>query len=245
MSSEAEDRKFEAEANAANALADFHRSNALLAASGQRKNDAEAAAFEAEIDGRRANTEVARISADQLRREQTKFLASDAYHNVYRFTGAVTDDSVKACMRTLTEWSRMSPGSDMEIVFYSPGGSVTAGLALWDFLQEVKSHGHKITTVIQGIAASMAGILSQAGTIRVMGKESWLMIHEVSFGAQGKIGEIEDTVGWIKMVQERVKRIFAERSNMTVEDLEDIWRRKDAWLSSEEALAKGLIDVVR
>ena len=55
----------------------------------------------------------------------------------------------------------------------------------------------------------MAGILLQAGDIRIMGAESWLMIHEISFGASGKIGEIEDTVEWVKKIQERVVKIFA------------------------------------
>src|SRR5690606_17844148 len=103
----------------------------------------------------------------------------------------------------------------------------------------------KVTTIVNGIAASMAGILLQAGSVRVMGTESWLMIHEVSFGAQGKIGEIEDTVSWVKMVQERVKRIFSDRSHLSVEEVEELWRRKDAWLSSEKALELGLVDEVR
>ncbi len=236
--SEAQDRKADAEARAADALALRHAAEA-------RKADAEAEAFEAEVGGRRAQTAVAEMTQAQMERERDKYLAGDSQHNVYRFTGTVTDDTVKACMKTLTEWSRQRPNSPIEIIFYSPGGSVTAGLALWDFLQEIKDKGHHLTTVIQGIAASMAGILSQAGDVRVMGKESWLMIHEVSFGAQGKIGEIEDTVDWINKVQKRVLDIFAERSKLSVAQLRKMWDRKNAWLSSDEALAKGLVDEVR
>lgn len=238
MSNPAEDQKFAAEARAADALALRHAAEA-------RKADAEADAFEAEVGGRRAQTAVAVITQEQLEREQATYLASDSYHNVYRFTGAVTDDSVKVCMTTLSKWSRLYPGTPIEVIFYSPGGSVPAGLALWDFLQEIRASGHYLTTTIQGIAASMAGILSQAGDKRVMGKESWLMIHEVSFGAQGKIGDVEDTVDWVNKVQKRVLDIFASRSNLTVRKLKAMWDRKNAWLSSEEALAAGLVDEVR
>lgn len=241
----AQKAKLEAEALSFSALAEFHRANAALAAATARKNEAEAEAFEAEVDGRRAQTQIARLNADMTERENAKHYASDSEHNVYRFTGAVSDDSVAKAMRTITTWSRLKPGEPIEIIFYSPGGSVTAGLAFWDYIQDLKRLGHVITTTVNGMAASMAGILLQAGSVRVMGKESWLMIHEVSFGAQGKIGDIEDTVGWIKMVQERVKQIFADRSTLSVADVEDLWRRKDCWLSSDDALAKGLVDVVR
>ena len=145
--------------------------------------------------------------ADEKRQEE---LAAHKYHHVYFFKGAVTDDSADKCMSQLTQWMRNEPGCDIEIIFNSPGGSVTAGLALWDHIQFVRAADHKVTTSTIGMAASMAGILLQAGDTRVMGKESWLLIHQASFGTQGSFGEVEDTVKWIERIQERILDIFAQ-----------------------------------
>jgi ATP-dependent Clp endopeptidase proteolytic subunit ClpP len=133
----------------------------------------------------------------------------------------------------------------MEIIFSSGGGSIVDGMALYDFIQDLRAQGHRITTSTLGIAASMAGILLQAGDVRTMGREAWLMIHEAAFRTEGKIGEIEDTVDWIKKVQERVLLIFAARSQMSAEDIRAKWTRRDWWIDSDEALQLGLVDALR
>jgi ATP-dependent Clp protease protease subunit len=148
-------------------------------------------------------------------------------------------------MHVLTEWSRKEPGCPIEIRFNSPGGSVIDGMAFWDFLMSLKRDGHHLTTVAIGYAASMAGILLQAGDTRVMYAESWLMIHEVSFGARGKIGDIEDTVEWVKKIQARVIDIFAERSRLSKAQIKRNWARKDWWLDARESLRDGFIDEIR
>lgn len=212
-----------------------------------RRADAEVEAFAEEARTRRAQADVAEITAEVTAKEHARSLASDREHNIYRFSGAVTDDSMNKAMDYISRWDRLNPGAPLELQFYSPGGSVLAGLALWDFLEHIKSQGHSITTVINGVAASMAGILAQVGDVRVMGKESWLMIHEVSFGAQGKIGEVEDTAEWVKMVCKRVSNIFVSRSGgkLSKAKFQAMWTRKDAWISSDDALKLGLVDEVR
>jgi ATP-dependent protease ClpP protease subunit len=95
------------------------------------------------------------------------------------------------------------------------------------------------------MAASMAGILLQAGHQRIMGRESWLMIHEASFSASGKTGDVEDTVEWVKAMQERILNIFATRSKMTKSALKRKWTRKNWWISSDEALKLGFVDEIR
>ena len=82
------------------------------------------------------------------------------------------------------------------------------GMALFDYIQQVKAMGHHVTTGCMGYAASMAGILLQAGHRRVMGRESYVLIHEVAAGAAGKIGEIEDTVEFLKKIEDRVLDIL-------------------------------------
>jgi ATP-dependent protease ClpP protease subunit len=95
-----------------------------------------------------------------------------------------------------------------------------------------------------GYAASMAGILLQAGEDRQMGREAYILIHEVSFGVAGKIGEVEDEVKFVKMVQKRVLDIFADRAKVSRGYIAQRWRRKDWWLDSVTAQKLGIVDTV-
>lgn len=224
------------------------------------KLKAEALAAEALAEKYAEEARKAKAEADGLELEHSKSWelwernhAKDDYHNVYRFNASVGDASVKDCMAKLAEWARLDSngGADMTIVFCSPGGSVIDGMALFDYIQELRRDGHRITTKALGYAASMAGILLQAGDDRVMAKESWLMIHEAAFSAFGKTAEVEDTVDWVKRVQNRILNIFAERAAasgvdkpITKAQLKNRWHRKDWWLSSDEALGWGLVDRV-
>lgn len=241
----AETEKALAEARAADRLAEFHVANT-------RKAEADAA--QAEAEARKSNEEaenvsqqnvLVRIAADQAKRAERDELAADRHHHLYNFSKSVSEGTVRECINQLTNWSRKEPECEIEICFNSPGGSVVDGFALFDFIQVLRQRGHKVTTSALGMAASMAGILLQAGDTRVMGAQSWLMIHEASFGAVGKIGEVEDTVEWVKRVQERILDIFAERSKMSRTAIKKKWTRKDWWLSSDEALELGFVDAIR
>jgi ATP-dependent protease ClpP protease subunit len=207
------------------------------------KSEARKASFEADC------TEIVFRNA---KREEDKILSSDRHNHVYRFVYPVCEEAVQDCMQNLSRWSRLDPGCEMEIVFCSPGGSTTEGFALFDFIQELKRKGHKITTKTIGYAASMAGVLLQAGTTRVMSKESWLLIHETSFNVVGKIGVVDDTVEWVKKMTEHVADIFssraAEKTGKPEKAIKSFvkknWNRKDWWLSADEALALGFCDRV-
>jgi ATP-dependent Clp endopeptidase proteolytic subunit ClpP len=198
---------------------------------------------------RRAEADAARaeIEARKSARAEAAELAKDENHRVYRFIGPVNNTSVGACVVKLTEWARITPGCDIEVVFFSPGGSVIDGFALFDFLRSLSAQGHRITTGCLGMSASMAGILLQAGDHRWAGCESWIMIHRAAFGAQGKTFDIEDEVEWVKRVEKRIVTIFVNRSGgkLTAEKIRRNWDRRDWWLTSEEALALGVVDEVR
>ena len=148
-------------------------------------------------------------------------------------------------MNKLTQWARRHPGCDIEIVFSSGGGSIIDGFVLFDFIQELRSRGHYVTTGSLGMAASMAGILLQAGDHRWIGHQAWLMIHRAAFGAIGKTFEIEDEVAWIKRIEARILDIFEKRSTLTKVKIKRNWDRKDWWISSDEALELGLVDEIR
>jgi len=209
------------------------------------KLKAEAAKTQAEAANAENMAVIAHLAREAAERETAALLAGNDYNRVYLFNGSVTDGSVRMAINRLTEWDRLFPHQPIEIIFSSGGGSIVDGMALFDFILGLRRSGHLVTTSALGIAASMAGILLQAGDVRTMGREAWLMIHEAAFRTEGKIGEVEDTVDWIKKVQERVLMIFAERSTMTTEEIRGKWLRRDWWIDSTEALRLGFVDSLR
>jgi ATP-dependent Clp protease, protease subunit len=212
-----------------------------------RRADAEAEKLlnEARFHAAAAEREELRLASEQ--RTERKTQSSDEYHFAYQFSGVVDAGSVKSCMTQLTQWVRNNHPNkiEVEIIFHSPGGNVIEGMALFDYITYLKSEGHIINTLALGMAASMAGILLQAGTNRRMGKEAWVLIHQGSFGAIGSVGQVEDTVEWVKRIQKRILNIFADRSKLTAKQIERKWERKDWWLSSDECLKLGFIDEIR
>ena len=206
---------------------------------------AETRKVKAEAESAEAKAKKEKIELEKLIKAEQKIKASDAENCLYRFNGAVDKTTVVKCRQKLTQWSRMKPECDMEIVFASPGGSITAGFELFDFIQQLRRAGHKITTGSLGMAASMAGILLQAGDVRWIGHQSWILIHRASFGAIGKSFEIEDEVAWIKRIEERIINIFTTRSTLTSLKIKRNWDRKDWWINADEALEMGLVDEIR
>lgn len=216
--------------------------------------------FEAQRDKLRAEArfyeEQARkegVEAQMAQRKWDDIRAGDPYHRLYRFNSEVSGKSVADAITQLNLWRRQEPGADIEIIFSSPGGDVVSGMAFWDYLKGLKEAGHKLTTGSEGYAASMAGILLQAGDVRWIGRESYLLIHEIQAGMMGSFGELEDRMKWLEKVQQRILDIFALRcAAATGGDKDAIrkriakeWKRTDWWLDSKEALSLGLVDQVR
>jgi len=194
---------------------------------------AEAAALKAEVE------------AHTAWRKQQKELYTDEENHLYRFNRDVNSSSVGACMAKLSLWHREDPKCDIEIIFSSPGGSIIDGFELFDFIQELRSSGHKITTGSLGMAASMAGILLQAGDVRWIGHQAWMMIHRAAFGAIGKTYEVEDEVRLVKRIEERILDIFTSRSKLTKQKIKRNWDRKDWWIDADECMQLGLVDEIK
>jgi len=177
--------------------------------------------------------------------KHVKDKATDEENFLYRFGSDVNSSTVSGCIKRLTEWSRLNPKCNIEIIFSSPGGGIIDGFELFDFIQHLRNKGHHITTGTLGMAASMAGILLQAGDTRWVGQQAWLMIHRAAFGAYGKTFEIEDEVKFVKRIEERILDIFTSRSELTRNKIKRNWERKDWWISSEEAIELRLVDEIR
>jgi ATP-dependent Clp endopeptidase proteolytic subunit ClpP len=216
----------------------------------------EALAKQAELE---ATAGVIGLAREQEKRQRE--LMSDYETRFYRFHKTVNADTARSCISMLAQWFRVDKANGVEaphykIQFNSPGGNVTEGLALFDEIQHFRRQGVRVTTSTIGMAASMAGILLQAGDERVMAPESWMLIHKTSFGAMGDFVSVADQVKWLERVQDRIVDIFVRRAAeageretadkpITKRQLEARWNRKDWWISSDEALELGLVDAVR
>lgn len=132
------------------------------------------------------------------------------------------------------------PGKDIHLYINSPGGVVTAGLAIYDTMNYIKCD---VETICIGLAASMGAFLLAGGTKgkRFALPNAEIMIHQPAGGAQGQATEIEITAKHILATKEKMARIMAEN---TGQDFEVIMAdtERDNWKSAEEALQYGLID---
>lgn len=210
-----------------------------------KKNEAEARKLEAEALKAEFEAHKAQIDHEKALISRRKELSIDEENHLYRFSGSVGEASVRKCIMKLTEWHRLDPKCEIEIVFSSPGGSIIDGFELFDFIQELRAGGHKITTGSLGMAASMAGILLQAGDRRWIGHQSWMMIHRAAFGAIGKTYEVEDEVKLVKRIEDRILNIFTSRSKLSRQKLKRNWDRKDWWIDADECVKVGLVDEIR
>ena len=134
------------------------------------------------------------------------------------------------------------PNKDIQLYINSPGGSVSAGFAIYDTMNYIKPD---VSTICIGMAASMGAFLLASGAKgkRFALPNSDIMIHQPSGGAQGQASDIQINAEKILKIRKKLNEILAER---TGQDLEKIERDtdRDYWLSSEEAKKYGLIDKV-
>jgi ATP-dependent Clp protease protease subunit len=135
-----------------------------------------------------------------------------------------------------------NPDKDIFLYINSPGGSVSAGLSIYDTMQFIKPD---ISTLCLGMAASMGSFLLMAGAPgkRAALPNSRVMIHQPSGGAQGQAADIEIQAREILKTREQLNRIYSERTGQTVEKIAADMER-DYWMSPAEAKDYGLIDQV-
>lgn len=159
------------------------------------------------------------------------------------FLGLPIDDYVANVIQAqLLYLDSTDPGKDIQIYFNSPGGSVYAGLGIYDTMQYVSSD---IATICTGMAASMAAVLLCAGE---KGKRSALthsrvMIHQPMGGAQGQASDIEITTREIMKIRDELYNIIADHTGKDFKKVEKDSDR-DHWMTSDEALAYGMVDEV-
>ncbi len=173
--------------------------------------------------------------------------AYDIYSRLLRervifLVGPVMDQSANLVVAQMLFLESENPDKDISLYINSPGGSVSAGLSMFDTMQFIKPD---ISTLCMGIAASMGAFLLTAGT---KGKRhslpnSRIMIHQPSGGAQGMASDIEIQAKEILFLRERLNAIMAEKTGQPIERIARDTDR-DTFMSPEDAVSYGLIDKV-
>ena len=154
----------------------------------------------------------------------------------------VTDVSANLIVAQLLFLESEDPGKDIHMYINSPGGSVSAGLAIYDTMQYIKCD---VSTICIGMAASMGAFLLAGGTKgkRMALPNSEIMIHQPSGGAQGQATEIKIVAEQILKTKRKLNEILAANTGKPLEQIE-IDTERDNFMSAEEAKAYGLIDNV-
>ena len=154
----------------------------------------------------------------------------------------VNDVSAGLIVSQLLFLEAEDPGKDIQLYINSPGGSVTAGMAIYDTMQYIKCD---VSTICLGMAASMGAFLLAGGAKgkRFALPHSTIMIHQPSGGSQGQATDMKIVAEHILKTKARMNRLMAEHTGQPVEKVEADTER-DNWMTAEEAKAYGLIDEI-
>lgn len=158
------------------------------------------------------------------------------------FVGPVTDHSANLVVAQLLFLESENPEKDISLYINSPGGSVYAGMAIFDTMQFVKPD---VSTLCTGLAASMGAFLLAAGAKgkRYTLPNSRIMIHQPSGGAQGQASDIQIQAREIISLRERLNTILSRNTGQPIERIE-IDTERDNFMSAEDAVSYGLVDKV-
>ena len=154
----------------------------------------------------------------------------------------VNDTTASLVVAQLLYLEAQDPDKDIQFYINSPGGSVTAGMAIFDTMRYIKCD---VATICVGMAASMGAFLLSAGTKgkRMALPNAEIMIHQPSAGTQGQITDMAIHLERLQTIKTRMNRILAENTGKSVEEITAACER-DNFMTAEDAMAYGLIDRV-
>lgn len=157
------------------------------------------------------------------------------------YVNGTIDDNMAADINYQLELLNKENSDDITMHITSGGGGVYPGLRIYDNMMESES---KINTVCEGYCMSMAAVLLVAGSHREASENTAIMLHEVSFGASGKLTEVENEVKEAKRLQAEMNTIIMRHSGLTLDQVKKM-EAYDHFMSSQEAKELGLVDSVR
>lgn len=212
---------------------------------------AKARYYEAQADGQLIDNETAGALATSAKiathREEMKEVwegASNGRNRAYHFTDVVDGDNVDRAVDVLNRWQRLDAGHPerpWRFIICSGGGSVTAGMKLYATLKSVAAQ-RPLITVASGFCASMATVIHQTGTLRLIEPGCSYMIHDVSGNVDGALGNMQDTMKWLEKLNHQLHIALAEKSVKTIEEIAEMSRRQDSWFMPEEVVEAGFAD---
>jgi ATP-dependent Clp endopeptidase proteolytic subunit ClpP len=173
--------------------------------------------------------------------------ADKTKEGLFFFSGEIDADSSEEFVESLEKWTADSDndGLPVRIVMNSPGGTVVQGFAMIDEINAVRRKGHHVTIVVYGEAASAAGWVLQTADTRVIGANSWVLIHQISSSEKGKLGEMQQGLQFTVQLQDQFLQLLANRSHLTLQEIHNhIDNGQDWWVPADEALKLGLVDQV-
>ncbi|MEM2973009.1 MAG: ATP-dependent Clp protease proteolytic subunit [Candidatus Caldarchaeum sp.] len=197
--------------------------------------------FKAERKKYAAEAEFLTLEAEDRRRSLKWARSRARERRVFDFVGEVSEQLVRDAVDEINDWAAVSK-DPITIRLNSPGGGIFDGLMFYDFLREIQKEGITVITHCIGYAASMASIISQAGTVRRISKHSWFMVHEPSSFSWGKMSDMKDEAELLKKLHKQLMSILAERSILTEKQITERCARRDWWLSAEESIHFGFFD---
>ncbi len=163
---------------------------------------------------------------------------------IVMLNGEVTDETASLIVAQLLFLESDNPDADINFYINSPGGSITAGMAIYDTMQLIKSD---VSTICVGMAASMGSFLLAVGAHgkRCALPNSEILVHQPSVygGFQGQATDIEIHTEWLLRTKKKLNKIYSEKTGNPLEKIERDMER-DFFLSAEEALAYGIIDKI-
>ena len=193
------------------------------------------------------STQAAYVSPTIIEERQLNIATMDVFSRLMMdriiFLGApIYDDAANIIQAQLLFLESVDPSKDIQIYINSPGGSVSAGLGIYDTMQLISSD---VATICTGLAASMGAVLLTAGAAgkRSALPHSRIMIHQPLGGAQGQASDIEITAREIVKTKKELYEILSAHSGVDIQKIEQDADR-DYWMTSAEAKEYGLIDAV-
>lgn len=157
-------------------------------------------------------------------------------------SGEIDDVTANLVVAQMLFLEMEDPDKEINLYINSPGGSVTAGMAIYDTMQYIKCD---VSTICVGMAASMGAFLLSCGAKgkRIALPNAEVMIHQPSAGTQGKVTDMEIDVEHFLKIKQRINKILADNTGKTPEQIKSDSER-DNWMTAEEAKEYGLIDKV-
>lgn len=166
-------------------------------------------------------------------------------HRDFIFGIGLDQQTTRTFVINLQDWSKANEKSPLRVNVNSGGGNILDSLFLYEQFNRIRSAGHHLTMAVYGRASSCASWLIQAADHRIIGANSWILLHEVSSAVDGTLSEIRAELERCEQLQHQTNEIITRRSKLTEPELMKlIDGGRNKWVNARQALEWGLVDEI-